>query len=81
MRPGDAMLKRKVRSEFIKRELNTTQLEVSVIHGVAYLSGELRGSRARRVYEWKREMAIIETAIMTISGIRGIDNRVKCFDL
>jgi len=81
MRPGDAMLKRKIRSEFIKRELNTTQLEISVIHGVAYISGELRGSRARRVPDWKRELALIETVIMTITGVRGIDNRVKCFDL
>ncbi len=81
MRPGDALLKRKVRSEFIKRELNTTQLEVNVIHGVAYLSGELRASRAVRVHDWKREMAIIETAIMTLPGIRGIDNRIKASDL
>jgi osmotically-inducible protein OsmY len=81
MRPGDAMLKRKVRSEFIKRELRTERLEVNVIHGVAYLSGELRGTRSTRVPDWKREMAIIETAIMTISGVRGIDNRIRCFDL
>ncbi len=81
MREGDAMLKRKVRSEFIKRELNTNQLEVNVIHGVAYLSGEVRGSRAKRVPDWKREIAIIETAIMTLHGIRGIDNRLKVFDL
>jgi hypothetical protein len=81
MRPSDALLKRKVRSEFIKRELNTTQLEVNVIHGVAYISGELRGSRSRRVPDWKRELALIESILVQISGIRGIDNRVKCFDL
>lgn len=81
MRPGDALLKRKVRSEFIKRELNTDQLEVQVIHGVAYLSGDLRGSRARKIPDWKHEMRIIETAIYAISGIRGIDNRIKTFDL
>ncbi|MBN1460195.1 MAG: BON domain-containing protein [Armatimonadetes bacterium] len=81
MRPGDALLKRKVRSEFIKRELNTNALEVNVIHGVAYLSGELRGSRAHKVPDWKKEMALIESIIWQISGIRGIDNRVKCFDL
>jgi osmotically-inducible protein OsmY len=81
MRPGDAMLKRKVRSEFIKRELDSTQLEINVIHGVAYLSGDLRGTRARKVLDWKREMALIESIIMTISGIRGIDNRIKVFDL
>lgn len=81
MRPGDAMLKRKVRGEFLKRELRSEQLDVNVIHGVVYLSGDLRGSRATRVVDWKKEMAIIETAIMAISGIRGIDNRVRCFDL
>ncbi len=81
MRPGDAMLKRRVRSEIIKRELNTNLLDVLVIHGVAYLSGELRGTRARRVADWKKEMALIESAILDIHGIRGIDNRIKCFDL
>lgn len=81
MRPGDALLKRKVRSEFIKRELDSTQLEINVIHGVAYLSGDLRGTRARKVLDWKREMALIESIIMTIAGIRGIDNRIKVFDL
>ena len=75
------MLKRKVRGEFIKRELITDQLEVQVIHGVAYISGDLRGSRARKIVDWKRELAIIESAISAIHGIRGIDNNVKCFDL
>ncbi len=75
------MLKRRVRGEFIKRELITDHLEVQVIHGVAYLSGELRGTRSRRVRDWKHEMAIIETNIYAIHGIRGIDNRIKCFDL
>jgi len=75
------LLKRKVRHEFIKRELDSTQLEVNVIHGVAYLSGDLRGTRARKVLDWKREMALIESVIMTINGIRGIDNRIKVFDL
>ncbi len=81
MRPGDALLKRRVRSEFIKRELNSDQLEIQVIHGVAYLSGELRGTRARKVPDWKKELALIESIILQIHGIRGIDNRIKCFDL
>ena len=81
MRPGDAMLKRKVRSEIIKRELNTSRLEVQVIHGVAYLSGELRGTRATKVRDWEKEMALIESIIHQIHGIRGLDNRIKCFDL
>jgi hypothetical protein len=81
MRPGDALLKRRIRSEFIKRELNSDQLEIQVIHGVAYLSGELRGTRSRRVPDWKKEMGLIESIILQIHGVRGIDNRIKCFDL
>lgn len=81
MRPGDAMLKRKIRSEFIKRELNSDQLEIQVIHGVAYLGGELRGTRSRKVPDWKKEMGLIESIILQIHGVRGIDNRIKCFDL
>ena len=34
-------LAREVRSEIIRRELNCQKLEIVVLHGVAYLSGEL----------------------------------------
>jgi osmotically-inducible protein OsmY len=77
MRSSDALLTRRVRSEFIRRELDTSRLEVKVIHGVAYLGGELAGTRANRVADWKKEMATIESIILQIGGIRGIDNRIK----
>jgi osmotically-inducible protein OsmY len=77
MRAGDAMLTRKVRSEFIRRELDCSGLDVKVIHGVAYLGGELRGTRARKVYDTKKEMAFLEDQVQRIPGIRGLDNRIK----
>jgi hypothetical protein len=77
MRQGDAILTRRVRSEFIRRELDTTRLEVKVIHGVAYLGGELSGTRANRIYDTKKEMEIILGIINQIGGIRGVDNRIK----
>lgn len=77
MRPDDAQLTRRVRSEIIRRELDTTRLEVKVMHGVAYLAGELRATRATKISDSKREMEIIENIIYGISGIRGIDNRIK----
>ena len=80
MRPGDARLTRRVRSEIIRRELDTSRLEVRVIHGVAYLGGELRPIRARKILDLKKEMEIIETVILQIDGIRGIDNRIKWAD-
>jgi osmotically-inducible protein OsmY len=81
MRPGDAMLTRRVRSEFIRRELDCSRLEVKVIHGVAYLGGELRGTRARKVFDTKKEMAFLADQISRISGIRGIDDRIKWIEL
>jgi osmotically-inducible protein OsmY len=77
MREGDALLTRKVRSEIIRRELDTTKLEVKVIHGVAYLGGELKATRQQRIPDWRKEMEIIEMLVTRIPGIRGIDNRIK----
>lgn len=77
MRQGDAILTRRVRSEFIRRELDTSRLEVKVIHGVAYLGGELRETRSNRIWDSKKEIEILLGIINQIGGIRGIDNRIK----
>ena len=77
MRAGDARLTRRVRSEIIRRELDSSRVEVRVIHGVAYLGGELRATRARKIPDPKKEMEIIENIILGLTGIRGIDNRIK----
>jgi osmotically-inducible protein OsmY len=77
MRPDDAVLTRRVRSEIIRRELNTQKLEVKVMHGVVYLAGELAPTRSQRIPDWRKEMEIIENIIYGISGVRGIDNRIK----
>jgi hypothetical protein len=70
-----------VRSEIIRRELDTQKLEVKVMHGVAYLAGELRPTRAQRITDWRKEMEIIENIVYGISGIRGIDNRIKWVEI
>lgn len=80
-RTGDAILTRRVRSEFIRRELDTTRLEVKVIHGVAYLGGELKETRSRKILDKKKEMEIVLGTIHEIHGIRGIDNRIKWISL
>jgi hypothetical protein len=77
VRQGDAILTRRVRSEFIRRELDTSRLEVKVIHGVAYLGGELRETRSNRIWDSKKEIEILLGIINQIGGIRGIDNRIK----
>ena len=52
-----------------------------VIHGVAYLGGELGPTRHNRIADWRREMEIVETIVRNISGIRDVDNRVRWVDL
>ncbi len=76
-RPDDAALTRKVKAEIIRRELDTTKLEVRVIHGIAYLDGELKATRHAKIQDGKKELDIIEMIILRILGIRGIDNRIK----
>lgn len=77
MRQGDAILTRRVRSEFIRRELDTSRLEVQVIHGVAYLGGELKETRSNRIWDSKKEIEILLGIINQIGGIRGVDNRIR----
>lgn len=77
MKPDDARLARRVRSEIIRRELNAQKLEVIVTHGVAYLGGELGPTRHNRIPDGKRELEIIETVVRHMPGIRDVDNRIK----
>ena len=77
MRQGDAVLTKKVKHEIIRREVDASRLEVKVIHGVAYLGGDLKETRYNRIADPKKEMEIIENVIYTINGIRGIDNRIR----
>jgi osmotically-inducible protein OsmY len=81
MKPDDARLARKVRSEIIRRELNTQRLEIVVTHGVAYLSGELSGTKSRRIPDGKKELEIISTVVRQVTGIRDVDNRIKWINL
>ncbi len=81
MRPDDARLTRKVKAEIIRRELNTQKLNVSVLHGVCYLGGELAPTRQNRVTDWRKEFEIIENVIRTIDGVRDIVNQMKWIPL
>ncbi len=81
MKPDDARLARKVRSEIIRRELNCQRLEVVVLHGVAYLSGELSGTKANRVPDGKKELEIVETVVRQVTGVRDVDMRIKWINL
>ena len=77
MKGDDARLARKVRSEIIRRELYVQKLDVVVLHGVAYIGGELSCTRQNRVYDYKKEYEIIENIVRRIPGIRDVEMRAK----
>ena len=77
MRPEDAKLTRRVKSEFIRRELNMQKLDAKVLHGVAYLGGELGPTRHNKIDDYKKEFAIIEGIIRALPGIRDVVNTIK----
>ncbi len=77
MKPDDARLARRVRSEINRRELNTQKLEVLVLHGVVHLGGEIGPTRSNRVTDWRKEFEIIEAAVSRLGGVRDVDNRMK----
>lgn len=77
MKPDDARLARRVRSEIGRRELNTQKMEVLVLHGIAHLGGEIGSTRNNRVFDWRKEFEIIEAAVKRVTGIRDVDNRMK----
>lgn len=81
MKGDDARLARKVRSEIIRRELYTQKLDVVVLHGVAYIGGELSCTRQNRIWDYKKEFEIIEGIIRKIPGIRDVEMRVKWVDM
>jgi len=81
MKADDARLSKRVRSEIIRRELYTQKLEVVVLHGVAYLGGELSCTRQNRIWDHKKELEIIEAIIRRVAGIRDVDMRIKWVEM
>ncbi|MDH7600672.1 MAG: hypothetical protein QHI38_00815 [Armatimonadota bacterium] len=69
----DASMSRELRRELAKHPVDTSQLEVHVIHGVAYLRGRL--DKLRGYYEdldLEQELTRIIKALRNKPGIRDV---------
>jgi osmotically-inducible protein OsmY len=72
----DNMLRRLVRREFIRRHVDSSLVEVSVVAGVAYLAGVLRAIRNEPV-DLKEEIQTLEQLVRAIPGIRDVVNELE----
>jgi len=75
----DAMLRRAVRREIIRRHVDSSLLDVRVVNGVAYLGGKLKCLRTEPL-NLKEEMEIIIQILQHLPGIKDVVNELK-FDL
>ncbi len=69
---GDAAQTRMVQRELNRRYIDTTQVDVRVIHGVVYLRGIIRTLRTHPEVDLERESDIIRKIIRQKPGIREI---------
>jgi len=76
-RAQDQTVRREVRKELVKRQsVDCSLVDVAVMNGVAYLGGEVRPVRHSNV-DIKEEMALIESIVRQVPGVRDVVNRVK----
>jgi len=67
----DVEMRRMVLREINKRHLDTSLMDVHVIHGVVYIRGMVRGIRGHNV-DVKQELEIIRRILRQKPGIRDV---------
>ena len=72
----DMRLGRLVHREITKRWVDTSKVEVKVVSGVAYLSGEVGGIRGQ-TQDIESEIETIEKLTRMVPGIRDVVNQLK----
>jgi len=69
-------LGRLVQREITKRWVDSSRVEIKVVSGVAYLSGEIRAVRGQ-VGDLESEIETIEKLTRMVPGIRDVVNNLK----
>lgn len=72
MAVGDAECTRMVMRELNRRYVDTSQLDVRVIHGVVYLRGILKRLRTHPEIDLEREAELIRKILRQRPEVRGI---------
>ena len=72
MTQSDVDTTRKARCEITRRYVDSSMLDVSVMHGVIYLRGSLRPLRGHGEVDLKHEAEVISQVLHRMSGIRQV---------
>lgn len=73
----DAEMTRMVRREISRRYVDSTRLDVRVMHGVVYLRGSIGSLRSHPDVDLTEEILIIERIIRQRPGIRDVINEIE----
>lgn len=71
-RVPDARLTRLIWRELLKRSIDASKMQVTVIQGIVYLAGRLGCQRSLQI-NLKNELEIIILVIRQIKGVRDVD--------
>jgi osmotically-inducible protein OsmY len=74
----DAQQTRMIRHELTRRYVDTSNVEVRVIHGVCYLRGTLEKLRSHPDVDLDHEAEVINKVIRSVRGIRDVVWDVRC---
>ena len=73
----DAEMTRQVRREISRRYIDSTNIDVRVIHGVVYLRGYIEKLRGHESMGLSEELDIILRILRSRPGIRDVVNEVE----
>ena len=73
---ADTRMRRDIRKELVKRDIESNYIVVQVVNAVVYLEGEMRPVRGMS-FDLRREREIIEEIVRRMKGVRDVVNNVK----
>lgn len=73
----DAEMTRMVRREISRRYVDSTQLDVRVMHGIVYMRGKIMGLRSHPEVDLTEEILVIERILRQRPGIRDVVNEIE----
>jgi hypothetical protein len=73
----DARTLRSVHRELIRRNVDTSQLDIRIIHGVCYMRGEVHRLRTHPEVDLEMETELIRRLVRAQPGVRDLVWEVK----
>jgi osmotically-inducible protein OsmY len=73
---ADTRLRLDIQKELVKRDIESNQINVSVVNFVVHLEGEMQALRGMRL-DLRKERDIIEEVIRRMKGVRDVVNNLK----